>query len=308
MKTIHKLVFPLWLLATCFALVALVPVAQAQQAQQVAVKSDYQAKLEFINEQTAAQHEREAGLATACAAMADKIMAASAKCTTDVCVVFLAREVGLLKCAAASAPEVVAARAIAVPEPPAPPAPPPTTGERIMSGLGWVGGKLIDGVFGSVPALAQLKLGLETSKNTTLLGVTQSNNALGATQSTNGVMTMFGNNLAAVATNGFNSNVAINAAAGNTATNIAIAGFGATRELGLKPTTVITGDGNNLINGNANTTQSGSNNRQASPGPCQPTATVTTPAPATTVTGPTATGTVTSTPAPVTTVTSDCAK
>ena len=127
--------------------------------------------------------------------------------------------------------------------------------------------------------------------------------------------TSLGNNIQGTATAGFASNTTIAgaglAALGNTST----AAFGVMRDLGMRPTTQVTGDGNNLITGTGNTTQSGTGNRQGSSGPCtagnggNPTGTATT-TPAATTTPPPATsppGVVTATPT-TTGGSSDCAK
>ncbi len=298
MKQLNKTLCWLYLAAAAFAIAA--PIVHAQDA---SVKSDYQAKLDFINDQTAAQHERDAGLATACGVMADKIMAAATKCSGDACILFLAREVGLLNCASRATPGggTVLAQAVTAPEPPAPLPPQPTFGERVVAGFGWGIGKLVDGAFASIPALAQLKLGLEQTKNSTQLGIVQSNNALGATQSTNRAFVDMNTQTVNLGSMGLITARGIAGEGFVQIGGVAASGFGAVRDFARTPTTQITaGDGSNITIGNGNVSQSGTRNRLSSPGPCNPVATVTAPA--------TGSDAGTTNPAPVVTLTSDCAK
>lgn len=156
-------------------------------------------------------------------------------------------------------------------------------------------------------AVIQSNAQREASRNATALGIVQSNNALGATQSTNGAFAAFGSNMQGLGASGFSANATVANSGFDAARFIAGSGFSVARDLGMRPTTQITGSDNNIVTGTGNTTVSGRDNRVSSPGPCNPAATVTTPATAT-PTSTTGSPPATAAPAPVVTLTSDCAK
>ena len=227
-------------------------------------------------------------------------------CKDSACVIAVKALAALTPCAAMQARDMVARQA-------APPptiinaAPPPTVGERIVGLFAGGIGKIFDTAIALGPSYLNMRLGTTQSNNQTALGIVNSNNALGATQSTNGAFAAFGNNLQGLGTAGFNANAAIAGSGFAAVTNVAGNGFSVARDLGMRPSTQVTGNGNSFVNGNGNTTLVGQDNRVSSPGPCQAAATVTTPATAT-PTATTGSPPATAAPAPVVTLTSDCAK
>lgn len=201
-----------------------------------------------------------------CASERSAVAGAASGCNDTVCRVSIAAIAALTPCAATRAQGIVQAQA----------APPQiiqaqrevTVAERIVGLFAGGVGKLFDFAIANGPSYLNYRLGTVQSNNQTALGIVQSNNALGATQSTNGTFAAFGNNLQGTATAGYAATQNV-AGLGFTAVgNVASNGFGAVRDVGMKPSLVVTGDGNNLINGTGNTTQSGSSNRQGSAGPC----------------------------------------
>jgi hypothetical protein len=185
-----------------------------------------------------------------CASERSAIAGTAQTCPDSACRIAIAAIAALTPCAVTQSMHSIAA---------APAAPPVqimqaprelSMAERVINGIGWGIGKLFDTALAAAPTVAQYKLGIVQSNNSTALGLRQSDNALGAIQSTNGAFASFGNNLQGTATSG----------------------FGAMRDFGLKPqlpTTQITAGNNSVITtGNQNNTQNGNENRQTSPGPC----------------------------------------
>ena len=214
-----------------------------------------------------------------CASERSAIAGAAKDCAGNpTCVLGIAAIAALTPCAASNT--TLGSAVVATPVPQLvqmQPAREPTLGEKVLSGLGWGFAKLFDTALAAAPTVANYRLGIAQSNNSTALGIVQSNNALAGTQSTNGTFASLGTNLQ----------------------NTSVAGFGAIRDLGLKPTVPSTqvnaGAGSSITLGNGNNTQTGNENRQGSPGPCVNTPTVTAPA-----TGGNGVGTTATPPATVT--------
>lgn len=182
-----------------------------------------------------------------CASERSAVVVAASGCTDTVCRISIAAIAALTPCAAqryggmvqaqAAAPQIIQTqRDVSV-------------GERIVGLFAGGVGKVFDTAIALGPSWLNYKLGTVQSNNQTALGIINSNNALGQTQSTNSTFAAFGTNLQGTATAGYG---AISSVASN--------GFGAVRDLGLRPTnvTTITGNGN-ATNGSTVTTTTTSN-------------------------------------------------
>jgi hypothetical protein len=231
---------------------ALIP-AHAQPAQTQGVDAPALQQIGEANFATA-QAQIATARTGACAAISDAAQCKSAEC------VIATKAIAALSAACGNAGGHVVSPTAPAPAPASQiinAAPPPTIGERIVGfGVGLVNG-LVNTAQVALPAYMNYRLGSKQSDNNTLVSIAQSNNALAAQQSTNGTFASFGNNIASTATAGFASNATIGSRAtynfaGNTASS--------------------------FVFGNGNNTQTGSDNRQTSPGPCVNTQTNTQPA------------------------------
>lgn len=146
--------------------------------------------------------------------------------------------------------------------------PPPTMGERILNGLAYGFGKLVDvGVALGAPYM-NMRLGMVQSNNSTALAMRQTDNGLAATQSTNATFAAFGANLQGTATSGFTALGNVGVAAATTPKTITnVTGNGnAVNGSKITNTTEIDcpgGQGGNGQGGNGGTAPGGAGNGAA---------------------------------------------